>query len=395
MITDLPAYLSFDVVPAPKGASTHIAAFVGAVAGAFGQVDLVTVAAGDRVVECERWPGVRHVELPALGPSLIDRVLCFRRYLAPVLEGVIRKNELVQFRSIFEGLPLPGMRDRPRLVFEVNGLPSIELKYRYPGVEDDRELMAKIRAQEGVCLRAADRVVTPSGVTAGYLVNARGIPADRVVVVPNGVDTELFRPGSRASDGVLRLLYFGTLTSWQGTELAIRALAWVRSRIPAKLTIVGSGGRGERDGLAALAEKLGVGGDVAVEPAVSQEELAGYLRASDAVVAPLEWNDRNAVQGCCPLKVLEGMAAGLPVIASDLAAVRELGRDGVELLLVKPGSVDAIAGAAMRVWNEPEMAAAMGRAARARVVDRFTWARAGSALLDVYADLGVRPSNKD
>ena len=66
---------------------------------------------------------------------------------------------MVQFRSIFEGLPLLRLKPRPRLIFEVNGLPSIELKYRYPKVVDDRELMRKLVAQEAglPCCRRLDR----------------------------------------------------------------------------------------------------------------------------------------------------------------------------------------------------------------------------------------------
>jgi len=73
---------------------------------------------------------------------------------------------------------------------------------------------------------------------------------------------------------------------------------------------------------------------------VSQLELAGQLANCQAVLAPLVWNDRNVVQGCCPLKVLEGMAAGRPVITSDLEVVRQLGSRDEHLLMTKAGSVD-------------------------------------------------------
>src|ERR1051326_6709444 len=134
------AYVSFDTVPAPKGAATHIEAFARILAAEFGGLELVTVASGAEVTtSAERWPLVMHTELPALGESLIDRVLCFRRFLAQWLRG--RRFEAIQFRSIFEGLPLLELAGETQLVFEVNGLPSIELKYRYPGMEDDTDPM--------------------------------------------------------------------------------------------------------------------------------------------------------------------------------------------------------------------------------------------------------------
>src|ERR1019366_8997402 len=124
------AYLSFDTVPAPKGAATHIEAFTRALACAFGRVELVTAGAAAAMAPAvERWPGVFHTELPAVGVSLIDRVLCFRRFLRFWLAA--NPCELAQFRSIFEGFPLLALKPRPRLIFEVNGLPSVGLKYRY------------------------------------------------------------------------------------------------------------------------------------------------------------------------------------------------------------------------------------------------------------------------
>src|SRR4051812_20697128 len=123
------AYISFDSVPSPKGASTHIQAFVRALANRFGSVDLVTVGSGSVETDViERWPGVFHYELPAMGKSLIDRVLCFQLFLSRWLETW--SFQVIHFRSSFEGMPILKLRGNSRLIFEVNGLPSIELKYR-------------------------------------------------------------------------------------------------------------------------------------------------------------------------------------------------------------------------------------------------------------------------
>jgi glycosyltransferase involved in cell wall biosynthesis len=389
------AYISFDTVPAPKGAATHIQAFARALAAAFGVIELVTVRDGaDIPPPKERWPGIFHTELPAPGATLVDRVLCFRRFLAHWLRN--RHFDAIQFRSIFEGLPLLELSGRSRLVFEVNGLPSIELKYRYPGVEDDWELQRKMEAQERACLNAADMVLTPSEVTRQYLQSARSVSADKLRLIPNGVDADMFQNvGFREPDHrALRLLYFGTLSPWQGVELAIRALAQVRQLLPTQLTIIGSGSGYERSALLALASKLDVAADVTLLPAMPQPSLIEHLRASDVALAPLTLNDRNLVQGCCPLKILESMAAGIPVVASDLPVVRELGTDGTHFVLVKPGSVDQIAQAVLRLAGDRPLAAKIAQQARARVLANYTWDRAGTALISAYEELGIkRPSN--
>jgi len=384
------AYVSFDTAPAPKGASTHIEWFARSLAQAFGGVELVTIAPGAETSSSkERWPGVFHTELPALGETLIDRVLCFRRFLAHWLRD--RQFEAIQFRSIFEGLPLLELAAGSRLIFEVNGLPSIELKYRYPGVEDDRELMRKLLAQERACFEAAHRIVTPSGVTRHYLIAGRHVTPEKIRLIPNGVDAEVFHPAANPKPEACgtRLLYFGTLSAWQGVEIGIRALAQVRSQIPATLTIIGAGSHRERDALMALGSKLGVAAHLNLLEAVPQAELAARLQQSDIVLAPLTLNDRNLIQGCCPLKILESMAAGVPVIASDLPVVRELGCDEEHFLLAKPGSVDQIAQAVLRLAADKGLARKISEQGREHVLERFTWRHAGDALASAYEDIGI------
>ncbi len=386
------AYVSFDTVPAPKGAAIHIEAFVRALAARFGGVDLVTVAAGAQATPpIERWPGVLHTEFPADGRSLIDRVLYFRQFLSRWLRP--RRFEAIQFRSIFEGLPLVRSRGRARLIFEVNGLPSVELKYRYPAMVDDRELVRKIVSQEKACFDAADLIVTPSGVTREYLISARGVAPLKLRVIPNGVDLDLFSEGPLKRAGGFSLLYFGTLAAWQGVELAIRALAQIRQEADATLTIIGAGTAAQRDALSGLAAKLDIANHVVILQPVPQRDLAAYIHASDAVLAPLSLNDRNVTQGCCPLKILEAMAGGSPVIASDLPVVRELGCDGAHVLLVKPGSVDQIAHAALRINSNRELGRLIARQARAHVEANYSWDRACNALVSAYEELGINPSS--
>ena len=394
------AYISFDTVPAPKGAAIHIAAFTRALASAYGSVDLVTVGYALACPEhsmhfggqAKAYPtGVFHTELPALGVSLIDRVLCFRRCLEQWLSS--RRFDLIQFRSIFEGVPLLRLRPRPRLIFEVNGLPSIELKHRYPRVADDRELMRKLTAQEQCCLEAADRIVTPSAVTERYLIASRGVDPAKIRVIPNGVDTDLFHPRDQGAtpdqEAEISLLYFGTLAQWQGVDLAVRAVAQICAQTPARLTILGASSSRQREPIAALAAKLGIADRVEIAAAVGQPELVEAIHRSFAVLAPLALNDRNIQQGCCPLKVLEGMAAGIPVIASDLPVVRELGEHGRHFLLVKPGSVDQIAQAVLQLRAEPELGRRLSAGARERIVSHYTWDRSGEALVAVCGELGM------
>ena len=385
-------YIAYDRYPAPKGAATHISAFVSALRHQFDELDLVTVAAAPTThsMSVAQSPpsgnlNFRHTELPAVGPSMIERVLHFRTQLRGWWSK--RKPDVAHVRSIFEGYPIARRKSDwcKKLVFEVNGLPSIELKYHYPKVADDRELMAKLLTQENACLEAADLIITVSDVNAAYL-KQRGADPDRICVIPNGVDLNLFTYRSPQPVGIrpLSLLYSGTLTSWQGVNTAIEALALVRREMPAKLRIIGSGRPAQIRTLNELASRLGVADHVKICDGTSQMELARAHHEADVILIPLLPNDRNLLQGCCPLKVLEAMASGTPLIASDMPVVSCLVRNGIDGQLVRPGSAKSIKDGLLRFRDDPHFAQACSENARTRIENEFTWDRAGEKLRTAY-----------
>ncbi|MEA5582952.1 glycosyltransferase family 4 protein [Nodularia harveyana UHCC-0300] len=396
-------YISFDIVPAPKGAAIHIAAFSQALGRNFGNIKLVTVSpTATRTDNHEIFPQVMQTMLPALGGNLISRVLYFQNLLREWLEN--RQFAAVHIRSIYEGyiIALHKHKYCQKLIFEVNGLPSIELKYRYPGVADDRELLHKLYTQEQVCLTAADLIITPSHITAGYL-QTRNVPADKIRVIPNGVDLDVFTdnyhlrnilPVNNHQDMSVKMIYFGTLSPWQGVNLAIEALELVNKDLPANLTVIGQARDYQIDKLKQLALKLGMTDRLTILQPTSQTQLVEHIHGADMILAPLMPSDRNLVQGCCPLKILEGMATGVPVIASDLPVVKELGEDAVHLLLVKPGSAKAIKDAVLRLNNDKELATQLAKNARQRIEKYYTWKLACEALTAAYSELGIKRLSK-
>ena len=415
-------YAAFDRFPSPKGAATHIDAFVSGLGSRFGNVHLITIQSEDAELnhvdvpqvlrhfsnaEKKRvdwtptpdWkaPGVCHHPLPAPGENLFERTLSFRREMQNWWRREIGDRPVSVFhcRSIFEGYWIAQDKKRycRNLVFEVNGLPSIELKYRYPGAADDHELLRKLRHQEQVCLDAADRIVTVSWVNAEHLVS-RGVDAKKICVIRNGVDLELFRSESTPPDPNLgsvnrpvRMLYSGTMSAWQGVPHAIEAVALLRRDFEAMLTLVGPARPRQIREMEEQIWKLGLSDSVSILRPVSKRELVALHHEADVILAPMTRNDRNLVQGCCPLKVLEAMASGTPLIASDLPVVRELVTDGVEALLVRPGAAKAIKDGMLKLMSEQRLAERLSSAARCRVEQHFSWKRAQAELLAVYESL--------
>ena len=392
------AYCSFDVFPSPKGAATHIDAFVRALGDSYGGVELVTLAEHDAARRAARpWleapaarahaKGVTHHGLAVHGSNLITRAMCFRSMIASWWGK--RRARIAHVRSIYEGYPIASRKAElcDRLVYEVNGLPSIELKYHHPDVAEDDELLGKLRAQERRLAQAADVLLTVSEVTAEELVR-RGCEEERIVVIQNGVDDKLFhyREPPSWQGRPPQLIYVGTMTSWQGVHHLLDALRLLRRDHPAVLTLIGPVRKRQRRKLEERAEKLGVAEHLRLLAPVKREELVTHYHAADVALVPLVRNDRNLVQGCCPLKQIEAMAAGVPLVASAMPVTRALASDD-EAIFVRPGSAKAIKDGILQLLAEPSRAARMARAARDRVERELTWTRAGKRLVDVYAEL--------
>jgi glycosyltransferase involved in cell wall biosynthesis len=420
-------YASFDRFPSPKGAATHIEAFISALGQRFGNVDLITIPSEnlerfhqeqevialpdlvnkisvDHAVNAPVWSasGVTHHPLLSPGDHLFERVLSFRSQIWNWWRRRFTEANtvvpVVHFRSIYEGYPIARQKTLfcRQLVFEVNGLPSVELKYRYPRVAEDEELLQKLRHQEQVCLDAADLILTVSQVNAEHLIS-RGVAANRICVISNGVDLEMFsyqQPQEISRDTLseespLKMLYSGTMSAWQGVTVAMESLALLRRDFPATLTMVGHASTRQKKELLNRAWELGVYDYVHILDPVDKPTLVELHHQADAIVAPLTRNDRNLVQGCCPLKVLEAMASGTPLIASDLPVVRELVTNEIQALLVRPGSAKSLKDAILRLIIEPNEGQRLSLAARAHVEEKYSWDRAKDALIAAYEGLEV------
>jgi glycosyltransferase involved in cell wall biosynthesis len=378
-------YASFDAVPAPKGASVHILQTVRALASV-GQVDLLTLPG--TLEEAASLPeGVSHLTFEPPEGNFLQRALEWGDHVARrILEVDYR---VVHVRSIWEGTPalLLQPERRHKLVYEANGLPSIELKYHYPAVAANRELIAKLRAQERTLLAASQAVITQSRTTRKMLARHGG-QGERLHVIPNGIDPGAYQPDPDRSFGnPPRLLYVGTLAPWQGLGFLLAALAPVAREREVRLKVVGSGRKEWRRALERGAVKLGISEAVEILPPVPPHEVPALLAEADICVAPLTITDRNVTQGCCPLKILEYMAAGRPIVAARLPAVCEILTHEETAALYKPDKPRRLTEAILRMLDEPDLARRMAGNAAAQVRERFTWDGHNEAVGHLYRKL--------
>jgi glycosyltransferase involved in cell wall biosynthesis len=380
-------YTAFDIVPSPKGASTHILHNIrGLVNGRF-DVHLITPNDGLLPPE-DTIDGARVTRVSQdLAQNFLARAVHFGKAVSSHL-ALHHDYDAVHFRNIWDGFQIAQNKKKYgyKTLFEVNGLPSIELKYHYPGLDSD--LLSKIKEQEIATLHLCDAIICPSRVTRDYIASL-GLNRKLVTVIPNGVSPSDFSasPLPARSERAPVLLYVGTLADWQGLDIVIKALPKILEQKTVRLQIIGRGRSRQRKMLAKQIRKLGVEEHVIVQPAVPHHEIPALIASADICVAPLGLNDRNVTQGACPIKLLEYMAAGRPMLASNMPIVRELVREDVDALLFSPNDPDDLARQTLTLLNDLELSTRLARSASERVLNKFTWRESQKKLLKVYEKL--------
>jgi glycosyltransferase involved in cell wall biosynthesis len=232
----------------------------------------------------------------------------------------------------------------------------------------------------------ADAFVAISGPIGAELREA-GVPPERILVVPNGVDVERFRPAAAEDRAALRrclglpngplVVYTGRLAPEKGVDLLVAAWPRVLAGVPsARLWMLGEGA--ERSRLVEAARRAGVAEAIVLPGPVA--DVSPFLRAADAAVLP------SRTEGM-PVALLEAMACAVPVVATAVGGSAEVLRDGVTGRLVPPERPDALADALVEALGDPE-AHARARAARAEVVARYGLDHVADVFLEIYARLG-------
>jgi glycosyltransferase involved in cell wall biosynthesis len=380
-------YTAFDIVPSPKGASTHILHNIRGLVNSRMEIHLLTPNDGILPPE-EILEGARVFRIPQdLSQNFLGRATHFGRSVLAHLT-LHPGYDVVQYRNIWDGLSIAQNKNRfgYKTLFEVNGLPSIELKYHYPGI--DSNLLAKIKEQEIAALHLSDAIICPSNVTRDYIASL-GLSRKRVTVIPNGVSPSDFPPSPllRREGRIPVLLYIGTLADWQGLDLVIKALPGILEQQAVRLHIVGRGRSRQRKLLSKQIRKLGLEGCVTVQAAVPHHEVPALIAGADICIAPLGLNDRNVTQGACPIKVLEYMASSRPLVATNMPIIRELLREDVDALLFSPNDPDDLARQVLRLLGDYELSQRLSESATERALTKFSWHTAQKKLLKVYDKL--------
>jgi glycosyltransferase involved in cell wall biosynthesis len=252
------------------------------------------------------------------------------------------------------------------------------------------------------CARAADRVIATDRSLVPVVKRHLGVPAERIVTIPNAIDLQWLDSLATPGDGVaLRraagiedneavLLSVGRLEENKGFHILAAALAAIhRDGPPAvgpwKWVIVGDGPYRSR--LLEVIEDSGIAQQTIVAGRLDDRELHAWYEAADLFVHPTMYEGSSLV-------TLEAMAHGRAVIATRAGGLPDKVRPGVNGWLTNPADAGQLIGAIGRALQQRETLGALGRAGRRIVEEEFSWRAAGGATIALYQELlaGSHPS---
>jgi glycogen(starch) synthase len=250
-------------------------------------------------------------------------------------------------------------------------------------------LQSYIHSLEWLLTYDAWRVICCSQATSGELTSGLQVPADKVCVVPNGVDPARLQCADRPKElAAFRarwagsrekiVLFVGRLVREKGVEVLIEAMPEVIAAHPeAKLVVAGGGWQGH---LRERAAGLGLGHKVAFTGFLPEEDLPRLYAVADVVALPSLYEPFGIV-------ALEAMAAGVPLVTSDIGGFREVVRHRQTGLQTWANNPHSLAWGINLVLSDPALANRLRRAARREVEQRFQWDGIARQTLAIYQEV--------
>jgi glycosyltransferase involved in cell wall biosynthesis len=370
--------------PAPRGTPVRIQRLAEELAQRGHRVTVVTYHHGSGLthpsVEVQRISPVRSYTKLGPGPTYA-KLLLLDPLLTVKLAGLLRRERVdVIHAHHFEGLMVGALARLGRkipMVFDVHTLLSSELPlYPMPGMPAAVKRWAA-SAGDRRLPRWADHVAVVTERIRGKLLEMNSVPVQRLSLVPNGVETNLFNVGAsngrQAGPNRPTLIFTGNLAPYQGINLMLAAFQRVlQSRSDARLQIVTDS---SFEDYVPLARELGITCAIDLVQAPFAE-IPQLLANADVAVNP-----RIDCDGI-PVKLLNYMAAAKPVVSFVGSAPGLRHRESG--WLVSDGDVDGLARGALALLEDTELARRLGRNARRFVEAEHSWARSAELCEEIY-----------
>ena len=362
-----------------KGASIHVREMVNAFAGLGHEIVIFALKRGHEVAEINAEIQEITIKSNYLGDKSDtsaklkhgeEQLIAVNEN---VLEALVNEHQQSPFDFIYERYSLfgtAGVRgsdfQKIPLIIEVNS----------PLINEQQNYRALYHYEQAVACK--DCVFTGSTALAAvsdeirFYLEAEGAKADRVHVIPNGVDNKKFNLQVQAAhipeaEGRMVIGFVGSLKPWHGLEVLLPAFIRLENINSLHLLIIGEGP--QREWIEDFIEQHNIQDRVTITGWVEHALLPGLIKAMTVAVAP--YPDLEDFY-FSPLKLYEYMAVGVPVIASEIGQIRQTINHGINGLLVKPGSIEDLSNALEVLLPDQPWRNQLGTAGH-ESVQNYTW----------------------
>ncbi|MDR7667068.1 glycosyltransferase family 4 protein [Methanosarcina sp. Z-7115] len=279
-------------------------------------------------------------------------------------------------------------------IVEVNGLVLDELKVNPDSKSFTYRVFSYLALRsEKFNYRYCDRIVSVTDKLRDELVRLYSIPKDKVYVINNGANTDVFKPLDRElakaelglENSKKYICFVGHLAAWQGVEFLIYASPLILEKCSdARFLVVGDGVM--KDKLLEITSGLGLSDKFIFTGRIPYERVPLYINAADVCVAPFI-QERNSKIGLSALKTYEYLACGKPIVASSIPGVKDLIEFSGGGISVTPENPEELAAAVVKLLSNESTRAVMGENGRRYVVENHGWDGVARKIMDMCRDL--------
>jgi len=340
--------------------------------------------------------GITRVRLSKLqfAERQVKRYQIYRRFRQAIIDVCREEKPLLihAYSSYLCGYPayLASRVTNIPMIYEVRSLWEYSAIAKQKTPENSNKIKF-IKFMEARTVKKADKVITLGEGLKTELVR-RGADIAKIDIVPNGVDVSAFSP--LPPDQVLiekyRLMdqtvvgYIGSMTKYEGLDLLIEAMRQIKIECPnVKVLLVGDGA--EKTRLEKKVEELGLSSDVMFAGQVAHDMVLKYYSIIDVFVYPRI--DTLVTQLVTPLKSLEAMCLGKPIIASNVGGLKEITQDNKTGVLFNAGDTQDLVRKCISLMREDDKRRTLGEQAREWVINHRDWPKIIASHQQIYESL--------
>jgi D-inositol-3-phosphate glycosyltransferase len=300
---------------------------------------------------------------------------------------IFRKRRRLKYDLIFSHYWLSGIVGQE--IGQLWHVPNILMFHTLGAVKnslgvgyEEPELRIKTEAELS---RSCQRVITATKHEKAALVSGYGVPADKVIVIPCGVNLKMFRPVDRISarekaglDCEKIVLFAGRIEPLKGIDRLFRAFANIPNKNMTRLIVIGGDSESETEltQLKQLSHKLGISDSVSFLGTVKHELMPYYFNAADVCVVSSHYESFGLV-------ALEALACGTPVVATDVGDLRNIIQPGLSGYVVSNHSVNCLSEMIAEVLAWPDRNLQRSKKIRSSI-SGFSWANTASQIEEEF-----------